>query len=400
VIASFLNRRTSSSGRREPSFASAEQRKGVPTCTRPRQVARDLARLAWWKCWNAYFYRRARQELLRERPDFLYERYVRGASSGIRLARELDVPLIVEMNTSFTFPGEWWERHSPLTPWAVRRAEERLTSAADRVIVVSSNLRDYLVAAGVSDEKVVVMFNGTDSRRFRPDVAGTRQLRARYGLQKSCVIGFIGSLKPWHGVDVLIKGFKRCYEGHPDLRLLIVGDGPLRGALEGLTRDLGIAESVVFTGAVPYEEVPIHVASLDIAVCPAPGNPNHHLSPIKLFEYMAAARPTIAARFSDIPKIIRDHETGILVEPGDEADLGQAVAELIGDQKLASRIGREARRDVEESFSWRRNAERVLELYREVERTNAVGPRGKRRPRSRQARDRTEMSAVGRPPGA
>jgi glycosyltransferase involved in cell wall biosynthesis len=365
-VASFMNRRAESRAPVELRYLGAEKRGSLGTSRSPRQIAQDVARVVWWKCWDTYFHRRARQEVIRERPDFLYERYVRGTSSGIRIAREFNLPFIVEMNTSFTFPGEWWNHHSAITPWVIARNEQRLTEAADKVIVVSTHLRDHLVATGVRPDKVELMFNGADSQRFRPEDERAKTVRSKYGLHENLVVGFVGSLKPWHGVDVLIRSFRQCVRDLPNLRLLIVGEGPLRESLELLARDSGLTESIVFTGAIPHDEVPSYVVSLDIAVCPAPRTPNYHLSPIKLFEYMASARPVIAGRFSDIPLVIRDHENGILVTPGDEAELTRAMLELAGDPALRLRLGDAARNDVERSYTWQRNAERVLELYREA----------------------------------
>ena len=115
-----LRRRASRSNTTMPADSSIGQ------ATRSRAASatlmglgRDIARVTMWKSWDSYFYRKARQVLLRERPDFLYERYVRGISVGARLAREFDLPFILEMNTSFTFPIEWWDEHSSVLPRAV-----------------------------------------------------------------------------------------------------------------------------------------------------------------------------------------------------------------------------------------------------------------------------------------
>jgi glycosyltransferase involved in cell wall biosynthesis len=364
-LSSFLGGRAGSPSDR-PRFPASDTGNAIRPSRSPAQIARDIARVAWWKCWDRYFHQRARQAALRERPDFLYERYVRGMSAGSRLARELRLPLIVEMNTSFTFPGEWWEHHSAVTPWIVARAERQITAAADRVVVVSSHLRDHFLAAGVPEEKLVLMFNGADARRFRPDADGGEEIRTKHGLYGNRVIGFVGSLKPWHGVDVLISSLRSCVDELPDLRLVIVGDGPLRGSLEEIVRKAGLSEQVVFVGAVPYDRIPAYVAVFDIAVCPAPQTPSSHLSPIKLFEYMASARPVIAARFSDVPEIVKDHENGVLVDPGDAADMARAILELGKNPDLCKRLGDSARRDVERSYTWERNAERVMDLYGEL----------------------------------
>jgi glycosyltransferase involved in cell wall biosynthesis len=304
--------------------------------------------------------------ILRERPDFLYERYVRGVSAGARLAREFDLPYVLEINTSFTFRGEWWRNHSPLFPWHVTRMEKRLTSAADRVIVISSHLRDYFLQTGVAHGKLVVMPNAADIDRFRVNPSEGHRIRTTYNLHDTIVVGFLGSLKPWHGVDVLIRGFRRCASRCPALRLVIVGDGPLRDSLQALaTSEVG-SDRVVFVGAVPHAEVPAFVSAMDIAVCPAPRVPGSHLSPIKLFEYMAASRPVVASRFSDVPALLRDHENGVLVDSGDDAELADAILELARDAELRDQLGRRARDTIEESHTWERNAQTIMKLFQHI----------------------------------
>jgi glycosyltransferase involved in cell wall biosynthesis len=367
-IASLRSSRGSSSAPSRAPRPPTETRASASTSLNPRSIAYDIARTIWWRTWDNYFYRRARSAILDERPDFLYERYVRGGSAGARLAREFDLPYILEINTSFTFPSEWWSEHSPLFPWQIARMERRLTSAADRVIVVSSHLRDYFLAAGVPREKLVVMLNAADIHRFDVDPSEGRRVRIMHNLQDAIVVGFVGSLKPWHGLDMLIRGFRRCTTQYPTLRLLIVGDGPLRNSLEALaTEEVGL-DHVIFAGAVRHADIPAYLSAMDIAVCPAPTVPSYHLSPIKLFEYMAAGRPVIAARFSDVPTVVKDHENGVLVGPGDDAELADAILELTRDAELRVRLGRAAYHTIKSSYTWQRNAETSMELFEQIAR--------------------------------
>jgi glycosyltransferase involved in cell wall biosynthesis len=325
-------------------------------------VATDAARLAWWPAWTGYFYRRAVPLLESERPDMIYERYVVGSLAGRRLARKLNVPLIVEMNASFTFPTEWWGHHSVIYPWAVRRHEGALGAHASHIVVVSSALRQHLRALGVADTKISVLFNGVDVDRFRPDPDAGAQVRARHGLEPDHqVVGFIGSLRPWHGVELLLSGARRLLSAAPRLRLLIVGDGPVRGTLEASAKEKGLGDRVVFTGSVAREEAPAHVAAMDITVAPYPRLPDFHFSPLKLFEYMAVGKPVVASRYPDISTVIEHGRNGMLVEPGNVDELSNAILELIGDRGLATRLGSAARRHVAGAHTWRRNAEVVLE---------------------------------------
>lgn len=326
-------------------------------------LASDAARLAWWRVWTEYFYRRALPLLESERPDMIYERYVVGSLAGQRLARKLNLPLIVEMNASFTFPTEWWGHHSAIYPWAVRRHEGALAAQASHVVVVSSALRRHLRALGVADAKISVLSNGVDVERFRPDPHAGAHVRARHGLEPDHqVVGFIGSLRPWHGVELLLAGARRLVTAAPKLRLLIVGDGPVRGPLEASAREQGLGDRVVFTGSVPREEAPAHVAAMDIAVAPYPRLPDFHFSPLKLFEYMAVGKPVVASRYPDISTVLEHGRNGLLVEPGNVDEVTSAILELIRDRDLAARLGSEARRSVMVAHTWRRNAEAVVDL--------------------------------------
>jgi glycosyltransferase involved in cell wall biosynthesis len=333
-------------------------------CWSPRAVAADVARIPWWRAWSEYFARRARPLLEAERPDVIYERHVPGSLAGARLARRLGVPLIVEMNASSTFPAEWWGRHSPLYPLAVRRRERALADRAAHVVVVSSRLRDHLRGLGVPGRKLSVLFNGVDTGRFRPDPEAGARVRARHGLEPGePVAGFIGSLRPWHGVDLLLEAAAAT----PGLRLLIVGDGPQRRALEATAAERGLAARVVFTGPVPREQAPAHIAAMDVAVAPYPRLADFHFSPLKLFEYMAVGKPLVASRYPDIASVVEDGSAGLLVEPGDVRELSAAIQRLLRDPELAARLGAGARRAAA-AHTWRRNAEAVI---REVERALA-----------------------------
>ena len=145
----------------------------------------------------------------------------------------------------------------------------------------------------------------------------------------------------------------------PELRVLIVGDGPLRPALEAAA-----GERVVFAGSVPRHEAPAHIAAMDIAVAPYPRLRDFHFSPLKLFEYMAVGRPVVASRYPDIAAVIEDERSGLLVEPGEVDELAAALLRLVRDPSLAARLGEEARRRAAGEHSWRRNAEAVVEQAR------------------------------------
>jgi glycosyltransferase involved in cell wall biosynthesis len=349
--------------------AGAPPRKGR---RRLRPAAKDAARICWWAVRNELVYRRCRRALAHEAPDLIYERYVAGSTVGARLARALRTPLIVEMNASFTFPEEWWSAHTRLYVDRVRRIERLVAERADAVVVVSTRLRDHLLSLDIPEKKVTVLYNGADVTRFRPDVERAREVRRAHRLDGSLVVGFIGSLKPWHGLDLLLKSARTVLDGDADIRWLVVGNGPLLESLKELARREGLEPAVQFAGAVPRDAAPAYIGAMDIAVAPAPRLENYHFSPIKIFEYMASGRAVVAPRYPDIERVIRHRENGLLVDPGDHEQLAEGILELARDRDLRIQLGAEARRTVESSYTWRRNAQVVVALADEIRRARGA----------------------------
>jgi glycosyltransferase involved in cell wall biosynthesis len=173
-------------------------------------------------------------------------------------------------------------------------------------------------------------------------------------------VGFVGTLKPWHGVDALIRAFAQASPEMAGARLLIVGDGPERAGLEQLGATLGI--NVHYTGSVEPDAVPGLVASMDVCVAPYPRLKIFYFSPLKLFEYMAAGRAVIAARTGQVAQVLTHGHDGLLYAAGDERALADAIVRLSGDPGLRAELGANARNTVEARYTWDRVAAHILAL--------------------------------------
>lgn len=172
------------------------------------------------------------------------------------------------------------------------------------------------------------------------------------------MVGFVGSLKPWHGVDVLLEAIRRLAGSHPRLRLLVVGDGPMRSSLEEFTRRAGLEGVVTFAGAVPYAAVPGHLAALEIATAPFLFTDDFYFSPLKVVEAMAAGLPVVASRLATVESMLGG--TGVLVEPGDPAALASGLDRLLGDPALARSLGERARERCVSELAWDDVARRIV----------------------------------------
>ena len=291
--------------------------------------------------------------------DFIYERYSLFSDVGAALADTDGLPTVLEVNAPLILERGRVEP-LPLAPLA-REIERYAFERADAVLAVSGAMQSYVLDHGGRPDHVHVVPNGVDTARFHPGVSGHLE-RDELDLHGKLVIGFTGSLKPWHGVDVLIEAFARVAQ--PNWRLLIVGDGPCRADLEAQVHSLPNPERIYFTGAVPHDRIPGYLAAMDIAVAPYRTVEDFYFSPLKLFEYFAMGKAVIASDIGQISQVIRHGENGLLTEPGNANSLAEALEILANNGTLRASMAARSQDDV---VTWIDIARRTIEIVRETQ---------------------------------
>lgn len=304
----------------------------------------------------ADFLARAEPAVAAFRPTLIYERLSLFAGDGGTLATRLGVPRLVEVNAPVAAERS---RQFGLERRELAESLERRALTGATVVAVSQPLVDWSLARGAV--RADVMPNGADVDRWDPERArdAAAQVRQAYGLEGMEVVGFVGSLKPWHGVEVLLDAARQLAAHRPRLHLLIVGDGPQRSLLQARVTGI-LAGRVHFTGAVPSEMVPDYVGAFDVATAPYLPTDRFYFSPLKVVEAMAMARPIVASRFEPVVDMLG--EAGLLVEPGSATALAMAVAELLDDRRRAEALGQLARARAIEHHSWSAVVDRILAL--------------------------------------
>jgi glycosyltransferase involved in cell wall biosynthesis len=298
-------------------------------------------------------YRRLKRVYLEHRPDVLYERYNLFLLAGLWLARRYDLPFLLEVNAPLL---DERREHDGLANRRLASWCERTTwRAASSVLAVTAVLKARIVEAGVPSERVVVIPNGVDLREFTQRLP-EHEAKRRLGIEGGLTLGFTGFVKAWHGLEAVIDLLAR-FGAKRDLRLLVVGDGPARSALERKAAELGVADRVHFCGIVPRERIAEHIAAFDIALQPAVVS---YASPLKLFEYMALGRAIIAPRQANIAEVLTDEETALLFDPSSPTAFESQLMRLVGDQELRIRLGAAAAKEISSrGFTWANNAARV-----------------------------------------
>jgi len=297
------------------------------------------------------------------KPDIVYERYSLWSLTGCALAERMNLPLVLEVNAPLV---EEQRRYRDLAMEPLARELERIVlGRADRVLCVSPALVERAVSLTGDHERTLWMPNAVDTERFRPP-----EVRERRTVP---TVVFVGSLKPWHGLDLLIDAFRLLRRGGTAARLLVIGDGPMRERLERLVRDAALQADVVLLGTAPHDVVPTLLAEADVAVAPYPPIDDFYFSPLKLGEYLACGLPVVA---SDIPGLVDGLRSGgclTTFPPGNARALAARLRVLLEDEALRQRMGEAARRTAEERLSLAPATDLLLEVLREaVERRRAL----------------------------
>lgn len=297
-------------------------------------------------------------------PDFIYERCSLFSTAGVSLASAIDRPLIIELNAPLPQEQAVY-RGSALNELAVV-AEKWTLSHAAAVMAVSEQMREYAIFNGAAPERVHVLPNGVDTALFHPSHNGVDP-RKRWGIGDGPILGFIGGLRPWHGVEVLPDVLASLLPRFPNLKLVIAGEGPLRRDLQDRLAARGISQHAVLTGMIPHDEIPHLIRYFDIALAPYPKlSHEFYFSPLKLFEYMACGVPVVASAVGQIADIVQHDENGLLYQSEDVGALTTACGDLLTNRAKRRRLGASGAAFVARNYTWDRNAQQVIEVAKQL----------------------------------
>ncbi len=274
-----------------------------------------------------------------------------------KLAKKYKKPFILTQHNTFIDYQSWLTTIENLNDLTIGKA---VLKDADRIIVVSNKTRDYVRRLGADKAKTSVIYNGVDIDYFHP--TNKRESRKKLGLPKNRkIILSVRRLVYKNGLDTLIESVPPVARNHPDTLFVVAGKGPSRKLIEDRIKELGIADNIKLTGFVPDKLLPVYYDAADYFVLPSASGEG---LPLVLLEAMACGLPVLATKVGGTPEIIQHMKNGVLVPPRNPEAMAETMSKLLKEE-LGPAIGEEARRTVEDRFTWEENLRQLQGIYGE-----------------------------------
>ena len=239
--------------------------------------------------------------------------------------------------------------------------------SASKILAITDEVKeDVCVRHNVSASFVEVIHDGVDIEKFKP-IAVVGDVRSKFGIKDDePIIGFVGGLFKWHGLDYLIKAAPLILKEIPEVKFLIVGDGGLRKSLIAFASEIGVSKSFVFTGHIPYKNIPIFINLFDICVTFFKGPRKNPGDPVKTYEYLACGKPVMASNVKGYGDFVIKMGAGISVNAFQSAEVAKEVAKLLKNKDLRKEMGNRGLAEVRKNHTWLSRAKQVETVMKSI----------------------------------
>lgn len=288
-------------------------------------------------------------------PDMVYERSAWMSNGSVAVLSNFHIKHVVEINAPFEEEVQSFENAYSFLALTGKNKLKNLLQSAELVLPITSSLQTYLVERyQLNEDKCVVIPNAIEKQEIQINESRVAAINKQYNLSEVTVLGFVGSIFPYHGVDRLIRGVSKL--NYTDISILIVGDGYLIPELKKLAENLGVSSRVHFAGSVPKEDIYNYISAMDILSLP---NTEWYCSPVKLFEYGAFGKTILAVNEAGVADVMTKDE-GFLFENNDGA-FQDALLAVLTDADVLKTKAKTFQQKVFEKHTWRANAQKVLQ---------------------------------------
>ncbi len=310
------------------------------------------------------------------RPDILHAHSpALNGVAALRVGRKLGIPVVYEIRA-------FWEDaavdHGTSREWGLRyrltRAmETHVLQRANAATTICEGLRAEIVTRGIPASKVTVIPNAVNVADFSIDGSRDEALATQLGIAGKTVLGFIGSFYAYEGLDILLRALPAMLAGNPALKVLLVGGGPQDANLKALARELGVQDSIIFTGRVPHDQVQRYYNLIDVLVYPRlKMRLTDLVTPLKPLEAMAQGRILVASDVGGHRELIDDGKTGVLFDAGDPQALAARVLALLAAPESWQALRVAGRHYVDTERNWAASVARYGAVYASLPKARAA----------------------------
>jgi len=258
-----------------------------------------------------------------------------------RIAKELKLPVVLR------FPG----------PMHITSRRKESMLQCDALV---ANGDAFLYYKKEAIENIINIPPGIDTGKFRPVDS---DIRRKYGISPNDkLILFVGRFVPLKNLPFMIKGVSEVMKSDNEVKLMLVGEGPLYAQITGIVSQLGIKKNVIFAGSVTHAALPEYYSASDLFLLTS----NYDNFPNVVIEAMACGLPVIGTRVGGVPQLLEEGIRGFCIENNNISELKDTVLKVINDKRLCREIGERNIKFARENYSWERSAQRFLKVYQDI----------------------------------
>ena len=305
----------------------------------------------------------------KERIELLHVHDLPMVALGLGVARSAGIPLVADLHENWPAALRTYgyaQRMSGrllISPRRWARHERKVLPRADRIIVVIEEAKERLVGIGIDAGRIHVVRNTVavdEFQRFGIDPSLRERFQGRF------VLSYLGGFERHRGLATVIEAMRELARTTPEILLLLVGTGSTEAGLRRTVERLGLGGCVLFEGWQPYERFPSYIAASDVCLIPHVRNDHTDTTiPHKLFHYMLLGRPVLTTDCRPLRRIVEETACGLVVPSGDAEAFARAAVRL-ADPTLRASMGEMGRLAVHGRYNWDRDAEVLLDLYRDM----------------------------------
>ena len=298
---------------------------------------------------------RLKKAVKQNNAEMIYERYSLFLFASVWWAKKNNFPIILEINDSSLVHRVRKLHFVKLA----QKFERWIFKNATGLVFISSEFQQIAQHKFGDIAPSVVSPNAADLDAFVLDETKAKELRQKLDIDDKVVIGYVGAFVHWHGIDWFVDLIADQLKNHPNIVLLLIGDGVSYESIKSKVKQSGVESQVILTGRVNHDEVSTYLSAIDFGILP---DSNNYGSPMKLFEFMAMAKGMVAPDFTPIAEVVKDNETSWLFPANDRQACIEKTLALANDKAAQQQVGKNARHFIENERQWKHNAQQLLSL--------------------------------------